>query len=203
MLGIPDCRVLWSERLKAAIVQVKAWRIMTFKLLQWSEQHRKPFVNMQSDPDVMADLGGPSRRADSNLKFDRYRDAWKSEGISRWAVVDKADKLLGYAGIMKAGSVKHPLGSHYEIGWRFRREVWGLGFATRSARQALEHAWEVLTVNEIFSYTAADNYRSQAVMDRLGLTRDSARDFTARYPEGNWSGLVWTAERPLSRSTKT
>lgn len=158
---------------------------------------------MQSDPEVMADLGGPFERTDSNMKFDRYRDAWKSEGISRWAVVDEADKFLGYAGIMKAGSPEHPLGLHYEIGWRFRREVWGLGFATRSARQALKHAWAILTVNEIFSYTAADNHRSQAVMDRLQLTRDFARDFTARYPKGNWSGLVWTAERPLPRSTKS
>lgn len=170
---------------------------MTFKLRQWSEDHRQPFADMHSDPEVMADLGGPFNRADSNMKFDRYRDAWKSEGISRWAVVDATEKFLGYAGIMKAGGTAHPLGPHYEIGWRFRREVWGLGFATQSARQALEHAWAALTMKEIFSYTAADNLRSQAVMDRLHLKRDFARDFTARYPKGNWSGLVWTVERPL------
>jgi RimJ/RimL family protein N-acetyltransferase len=180
-----------------------AKRIMTFKLRQLIEDHRESFATMQSHPEVMKDLGGPFSRVDSHKKFDRYCDAWKSEGISRWAVVDEADRFLGYAGVMKAGGPEHPLGSHYEIGWRFSREVWGLGFATRSARQALQHAWEVLTVNEIFSYTAADNYRSQAVMDRLGLTRDSARDFTARYPEGNWSGLVWTVERPLSGSAKS
>jgi RimJ/RimL family protein N-acetyltransferase len=104
-------------------------------------------------------------------------------------------------GLMKAGGPDHLLGSHYEIGWRFRREVWVLGHATTSAKQALEHVWTILTVNEIFSYTAADNYRSQAVMTRLLLKRDFARDFTARYPEGNWIGLVWTAERPLLRSS--
>ncbi len=152
---------------------------------------------MQSDPEVMADLGGPFGRADSNIKFDRYRDAWEAEGISRWAVINASGDFLGYTGVMKAGGPDHPLGTHYEIGWRFRQEVWGLGFATRSARRALEHAWAVLTVNEILSYTAADNHRSQAVMDRLQLTRDFGRDFTARYPKGNWSGLVWKAERPL------
>jgi RimJ/RimL family protein N-acetyltransferase len=177
--------------------------IMTFKLQHWSEAHRKPFADMQSDPEVMADLGGPFDRADSYAKFDRYYHAWKSEGISRWAVVDATENFLGYAGVMKAGSSDHPLGSHYEIGWRFRREIWGQGFATKSARQALEHAWTVLTVDEIFSYTAAENLQSQAVMDRLILKRDFARDFTARYPKGNWNGLVWTAERPLLGSPKS
>lgn len=176
---------------------------MSFELQQWSESLRTPFVDMHSDPEVMADLGGPFSCNKSDKKFDRYRDAWKSEGISRWAVIDTTGGFLGYAGIMKAGGPDHPLGSHYEIGWRFRREVWGLGFATRSARQALEHAWTVLTANEIFSYTAADNHRSQAVMTRLLLKRDSMKDFTARYPEGDWSGLVWTAERRLSGTVKS
>jgi RimJ/RimL family protein N-acetyltransferase len=169
-----------------------------FELRQWSESLREPFANMQSDPEVMADLGGPFDRVDSNMKFDRYRDAWGSEGISRWAVVDATAGFLGYAGVMKAGGPDHPLGWHFEIGWRFRREVWGSGYATKSARLALEHAWTVLTVNKIFAYTAPDNLRSQAVMKRLQFKRDVARDFTARYPNGDWSGLVWTAERPLS-----
>jgi RimJ/RimL family protein N-acetyltransferase len=184
--------------LKADVANDDGGGFMTFKLRQWSEAHRESFAEMQSDPEVMADLGGPFDRADSYMKFDRYRDAWNSEGISRWAVVDVTENFLGYAGVMKAGGPDHPLGSHYEIGWRFRREAWGLGFATRSARQALKHAWSVLIVDEILSYTAADNHRSQAVMDRLPLKRDIARDFTARYPKGDWSGLVWTAERPLS-----
>jgi RimJ/RimL family protein N-acetyltransferase len=174
---------------------------MAFELQKWSESLREPFADMQSDPEVMADLGGPFGRADSDKKFDRYRDAWGYEGISRWAVINTSGDFLGYAGVMKAGGPDHPLGSHYEIGWRFRREVWGLGHATKSAKQALEHVWTILKVNEIFSYTAADNYRSQAVMTRLLLKRDFARDFTARYPEGNWSGLVWTTERPLLRSS--
>ena len=170
---------------------------MTFKLQFWSESLREPFADMQSDPEVMADLGGPFSRLDSDKKFDRYRDAWMADGISRWAVIDANGSFLRYAGVMKAGGPEHPLSTHFEIGWRFRRDVWGLGYATHSAKQTLEHAWTVLTVNAIFSYTAPENLRSQAVMERLKLKRDIARDFTARYPKGDWSGLVWTAERPL------
>ena len=153
---------------------------------------------MQSDPDVMADLGGPFDRMASREKFDRYRDAWNAFGISRWAVVDRFGRFLGYAGVMTRSDAGHPLGSHYEIGWRFRRDAWGRGLATESARQALDHAWSILGVPEIFSYTAADNLRSQNVMRRLGLKRDATRDFIARYPRGDWAGLVWVAERPVA-----
>lgn len=169
---------------------------MTFMLQRWSEAHREPFADMQSDAEVMADLGGPFDRADSYAKFERYRDAWLLNGISRWAVVDAANSFLGYAGVMKAGGPEHPLGTHYEIGWRLRRHVWGFGLATRSARQALAHAWQVLTTDVILSYTAPGNHRSQAVMERLELKREFERDFTARYPQGDWSGLVWSVARP-------
>lgn len=176
---------------------------MTFELQRWSEAQREPFADMHSDLEVMADLGGSFDRAESDMKFERYRDAWRLDGISRWAVIDVTGDFLGYAGVKRIEAPDHPLGFHYEIGWRFRREVWGFGFATRSAKQALQHAWTIVTVNQIFSYTAPDNHRSQAVMARLQLKRDFARDFTARYPKGDWSGLVWTAERPLSRSAKS
>lgn len=91
----------------------------------------------------------------------------------------------------------HPLGVHHEIGWRFCRDAWGRGLATASARQALDHAWAALSLVEILSYTAADSLRSQGVMRRLGLRRDPERDFTAQYPRGAWSGLVWVADRAV------
>lgn len=173
---------------------------MTFELQRWSERHWDGFAEMQSDPDVMADLGGPFEKFASREKFDRYREAWEVDGISRWAVVDPVGEFLGYAGVMARGDLTHPLGSHHEIGWRFRRDAWGKGLATESARQALHHAWSVLDVPEIVSYTAAENLRSQNVMRRLRLTRDAGRDFTARYPRGDWTGLIWVAERPVTAS---
>lgn len=173
---------------------------MTFELRRWSEEHWDGFAAMQSDPDVMADLGGPFDKTSSKEKFDRYRNAWEINGISRWAVIDGTGDFLGYSGVMARSDPDHPLGSHHEIGWRFRRDAWGKGLAMESARQALNHAWSVLDVPEIVSYTAADNVRSQNVMRRLSLTRDSRRDFTARYPRGDWAGLVWVVGRPVTAS---
>jgi RimJ/RimL family protein N-acetyltransferase len=48
-------------------------------------------------------------------------------------------------------------------------------------------------MSEIIAYTSDDNLRSQAVMDRLRMKRDPARDFTMTNDAGPWHGLVWVA----------
>lgn len=167
---------------------------MTFVLRSWSEDHWHGFADMQRDADVMADLGGPSGKDASREKFEWYRDAWEANGVSRWAVVDHFNTFLGYTGVMLRNDPDHPLGSHHEIGWRFRRDAWGRGLATMSARQALDHAWSILDTSEIVSYTAAGNLRSQNVMRRLSLRRDATRDFN---PKLGRTALLWVADRPV------
>lgn len=49
-------------------------------------------------------------------------------------------------------------------------------------------------------YTAADNLRSQAVMVRLHMIRDTSRDFTVHGTRTcTWRGLVWSATPDLFR----
>ena len=91
---------------------------------------------------------------------------------------------------------KHPLGPHFEIGWRFLREAWGKGYATESAKAALDDAFSRGKLREIVSYTSADNLRSQAVMVRLNLRREASRDFVFEYEGiGAWRGMVWLAHQ--------
>jgi len=154
------------------------------------DAHRDAFAQMNSDPAVTMDLGGPLSRADSDRKFDRYCAIDREYGFARWAVETAYGEFLGYAGVMPAGWPEHPLGSHYEVGWRFRRCAWGNGYATESAHAAMLHARRQ-NIGEILSYTAADNLRSRAVMERLGLERDPARGFCVVLDGREWCGLVW------------
>lgn len=160
----------------------------------WDERHRAPFAAMHADPEVMADLGGPIGAEAAEAKLDRYVAGLRDHGVSRWAVEGGDGGFLGYAGVNWRGGAGHPLGAHHEIGWRFARKAWGQGYASEAARAALDHAVALPQVATVFSYTAPDNLRSQAVMRRLGLIRAPTLDFTADYPDaGPWRGLVWIA----------
>lgn len=162
------------------------------RLHAWDDRHRPAFAEMHADSEVMTDLGGPIDRAESDLKFDRYCAVWREHGVSRWAVENLDGVFLGYAGVMPRMSENHPLGPHFEVGWRFVRKTWGNGYATESARAALDHAMRNIKLAKIVSYTSPDNLRSQAVMKRLDLLRQPSLDFTIpAHKGGEWHGLVW------------
>ena len=163
-------------------------------LQPWSERHRAEFAALHADPVVMADQGGPISHAASDDKLESYCAAFEQSGVSRWAVEDREGRFLGYAGVMSRPGADHPLGAHYEVGWRLVRSAWGQGYATESARAALQHFFASNSITEVLSYTSETNVRSQAVMGRLGLARDPSRDFVANYEGvGRWRGLVWVA----------
>jgi RimJ/RimL family protein N-acetyltransferase len=163
------------------------------RLRCWQEADRAAFAAMHADPEVMLDQGGPLNRTTSDAKFDRYAAAFNRYGVCRWAIESRDGEFLGYAGIMPSHK-DHPLGAHFDIGWRLMRSAWGKGYATEAARAALHDAFARVGLREVIAYTAPGNIRSQAVMSRLRLQRDPSRDFTTDYDDvGAWRGLVWVA----------
>ncbi len=167
------------------------------RLRCWQEADRGAFAALHAHPEVMHDLGGPISRAMSDAKLDRYVAVFNSYAFCRWAVESRDGDFLGYAGVMPSPK-GHPLGPHFEIGWRLMRNAWGHGYATEAASAALHDVFTRVGLEEVVTYTAPDNLRSQAVMDRLRLRRDPSCDFRADYAGvGMWHGLVWIARRPL------
>ena len=186
-------RLSWSELGAGGMIETARLR-----LHRWDDRHREAFARMHADPEVMADYGGPINRSESSQKFERYVAAQRDHDISRWAVENLNGMFLGYAGVMPRLSKDHPLGAHFEIGWRFLPNAWGHGYATESAKAALQHAVHQIGLDEILSYTSPHNERSQAVMAKLNLVRDPTRDFIVLTPRGEkWQGLVWVAPSRL------
>jgi RimJ/RimL family protein N-acetyltransferase len=88
----------------------------------------------------------------------------------------------------------HPLAPHFDVGWRLVRSAWGKGYATEAARAALDDVFNRVGLDEVLAYTAIDNLRAQAVMERLKLRRDPMLDFDVLNDDVPWHGLVWVAE---------
>ena len=152
--------------------------IRTERLLlrRWREADREPFAALNADPAVMEHLQGLMSRERSDDFLDRIEAHWREHGWGLWAVeVPGVAPFVGYVGLWPADYVTGaPM---VEVGWRLAREQWGRGYATEAAREALRVGFTEIGLDEIVSFTVPQNRRSIAVMERIGLIRDPARDF--------------------------
>lgn len=148
-------------------------------LRPWVDADRAPFAALNADAEVMRHMSRTLDADESAAMAERIRSHFQAHGYGLWALDVPAFGVhgLGFAGFVGLsatlpfaldlpGIVMAPR----EIGWRLARAAWGHGFATEAAQVVLQHAFEVLRLPQVVSYTAVDNSRSRAVMERLGLT---------------------------------
>jgi ribosomal-protein-alanine N-acetyltransferase len=146
-------------------------------LRHWREEDRAPWAAMNADPAVMEHFPATLTRTEADAWIDRVGRDLETRGWGLWALEELATgRFLGFTGL-NVPRFEARFTPAVEIGWRLRRDAWGSGFATEAARGVLAVAFEDLGLPELVSFTAVPNERSQAVMRRIGMTRDPADDF--------------------------
>jgi RimJ/RimL family protein N-acetyltransferase len=144
-------------------------------LRQWRNGDLDPYAAMNRDPRVMRYFPSLLDREQSAASLRRQRDLIEQRGWGLW-VVDVDGEFAGFTGLA-VPSFDAPFLPCVEIGWRLRPEYWGRGIAVRAAGQAVHHAFTVLRLPELVSFTAAINLPSRRLMERLQFSRDHAGDF--------------------------
>ena len=131
-------------------------------------------VRMYGDPDVMRHIrdGSVADEASRRASLEESMSKQHPPGLGVWGVVsrDRRDDLLGWVCL-----VPLPDSDLIEIGWRFRRDAWGRGYATEAARELLRYGFETLELGEIVAVLKPDNERSVRVVEKLGMTADGMR----------------------------
>jgi len=146
-------------------------------LRRWRDSDCSPFAVLNADPKVTEFLRAPLTRSESDALVDRIEAGFEQNGFGLWAVeVPRRSPFIGFVGLA-AATFDAPFTPAVEVGWRLAADQWGHGYATEGAQAALAFGFEVAGLDEIVSFTAVDNTRSRAVMERLGLSRDEADDF--------------------------
>ena len=78
-----------------------------------------------------------------------------------------------------------------DLGFIFARDVWGLGYATESARAMIRAGFEVLGVSRIFSTCDVHNRASAHVLEKAGLRRESVIEHHKFAKDQWWTSFLY------------
>jgi RimJ/RimL family protein N-acetyltransferase len=153
-------------------------------LRNWREGDAEAFIRHTNTPAVMRWLGGVKEPADLlRLVNERFIPWQEQQGFTFWVVERKADgAFLGICGLKIAQGADNPTRGAIEIGWRFREDSWGQGYATEAAKAALAYAFDELASARVVALTVEGNDPSARVAERIGMTRRHDLD----YVEPSW-----------------
>jgi RimJ/RimL family protein N-acetyltransferase len=146
------------------------------KLRQWQDADYAPFAAMNADLIVMEFFPNVLTTERSDAFAEKIMAAIADQGWGLWAVeILETGAFAGFVGLNRPG-YPLPFAPCIEVGWRLDKAFWGNGYATEAGNAALEFGFNTLKLDEIVSFTAVPNVRSQAVMQRLGM-RNTGENF--------------------------
>jgi RimJ/RimL family protein N-acetyltransferase len=134
-------------------------------LREFEERDAQNLFDLNADSDVIRYTGDPpfSSVLDAR-KFIRNYDQYERYGYGRWAVLLKPEeKFIGWCGL-KMNEIHE-----VDIGYRFFKKFWNLGFATEAATACLKYGFEHLQLGSIIGRSAKENHASIRVLEKIGL----------------------------------
>ena len=147
-------------------------------LRQWQASDFAVFAVINADPEVMKYFPKLLSTAVSNAIAHKCQQLIVDKGWGLWAVSLKDGSkengdFIGFVGLNDTHA-DMSFAPAVEIAWRLHKDYWGQGYATEAARAALNFAFTELSLDEVVSFTAVINKRSQQVMERIGMINTQA-----------------------------
>lgn len=147
------------------------------------------FFEMDSNPNVHKYLGNnPVKNlGQSKAWIEDILHQYKTFGLGRLAVVNKTtDEFLGWSGIKYERQVRAEF-NYYDLGYRFKEQYWGNGYATEAAIASLKFGFEELKLNEICGAAEDKHIVSNLILKKIGLQPSGT--FTYEGYLCNWYSL--------------
>ncbi|MER5646639.1 GNAT family N-acetyltransferase [Streptosporangium sp. NPDC002524] len=134
---------------------------------------REGFVELHTDPEVQAYIGGPQARGDVERRFDAAIAAATSRPGGYVIADNTTNRFIGNLTLTRrsADAPGHVTeeGGELELGYVLRRGAWGSGFAFEAATAALRAAASELPDQPVLLVTQTANERSLRLAARLGF----------------------------------
>ena len=140
-------------------------------LRRFTEADAEHLFDLDNDPEVMRYInrGVPTPfiviKGKILPRFLDYDERLPAYGFFA-AIENTSHAFLGWF-VFRSTTDDH---RQVELGYRFRKAVWGKGFATEGARALIERGFVEMGVERVVATTYQDNLASRRVMEKLGMT---------------------------------
>jgi RimJ/RimL family protein N-acetyltransferase len=133
------------------------------------------FAETHADEEVMRHVGGPVGREDAWRRALTGAGFWGVLGIGLWAVEHRSDgRTIGHVGFFDFQRDMDPsIAGEPEMGWIFRSDGQGKGFATEAGQAALSWFDAAIGAVSIPAIIDLDNSASMRLAERLGFERQA------------------------------
>jgi ribosomal-protein-alanine N-acetyltransferase len=140
-------------------------------LRAWETKDLLDCIEMNLDKEVMKYFPSILTKEQSIEFYDRVQKHFLENGFGLYVVENTSTKqFLGYTGFMIA-NFEASFTPCIEIGWRFKKQYWGKGYATEAAKACLQYGFDSLGFDKICSFTATPNIKSENVMKTIGMIK--------------------------------
>ncbi|WP_331768259.1 GNAT family N-acetyltransferase [Embleya sp. NBC_00896] len=158
-------------------------------LRAFTESDVDHLVELDSDPAVMRFINGgrptPRERVRGRVMPQLLHDFACLGTRGFWAAEERSSgRFLGWFEYLPLAEDSAEV---VELGYRLRRDAWGVGYATEGSRALVHKGFTDFDVQRVTANTMTVNTASRSVMAKVGLT------FTRTY-FGNWSNAIEGSE---------
>jgi RimJ/RimL family protein N-acetyltransferase len=166
---------------------------LQFRLLQADDAAL--LYELDQDPEVMKYINGgkPSSMADIESvmipRMLRYRNPAKGWGL--WQVcLRNGGQFIGWILVRPMEFfTDSPELDNLELGWRFKRNSWGKGYATEAAAHFVQVLSRSPDVKRLSAVALADNSGSISVMKKIGM--EYVKTYVHRDPLGDEEAVYY------------
>jgi ribosomal-protein-alanine N-acetyltransferase len=120
------------------------------------------------DPETMKFYPQRFSREDAERWVAKSQERYRTDGFGLFAVVLKSNgEVIGNCGVVRQNVEDESL---LEVGYHFRRDYWGHGYATEAAHACMDYAFRHLNAAKVVSLILPENLPSRRVAERNGMT---------------------------------
>ncbi|MFN7094202.1 MAG: GNAT family N-acetyltransferase [Burkholderiales bacterium] len=146
-------------------------------LRNWTNDDLTPCIALNQDPAVMEFFPHPYTAEETIAAVERFKQHLIDYGFTMYACEFKSNQqFIGLVGLRYCDFAAK-FTPCVEIGWRLAKEYWGQGLAVEAASRCLAIGFDQFKLEEIVSFTAKINKRSERIMQKLGMVHQEQDNF--------------------------